>query len=358
MNSLESSAPRGPGADGDDAVTREGVRTRLQRLGIASLQTYGLVIAILLIGAFFQSQRSEFFTLDNFVALLRAMASLAMIAFAQLFVIISGELDLSVGSVYSLAASSLAVLWLGGGNLPFHFPFLVALLITLVMLAAIGSINAFLTTVVGIPSFIATLGMLSVASGAELWIGNAGNFTPAYNTPLPPRGELATFQSLGATQLPLNIPIQVLWLLAFFIVFWIVRHRTLFGFRLLALGGNPEASRVVRLPGRRYKFIVFIVCSVVAGFAGILDFSYVGSVAPNGGGSLTFPVFAAVVIGGASLSGGRGTVFGTLLGAILLALLQNGLALIGAGAFAQDVFVGVVTIAAVSVDRLAARIRK
>jgi ribose/xylose/arabinose/galactoside ABC-type transport system permease subunit len=107
---------------------------------------------------------------------------------------------------------------------------------------------------------------------------------------------------------------------------------------------------VTRLPVTRYKFAVFMLCAFMAGVAGLLDFSFVGSVSSNSGSALTFPVFAAVVIGGASLSGGRGTVFGTLMGAVLLAVLRNGLAIMGVGAFAQLIFVGVVTIGAVTID--------
>jgi ribose/xylose/arabinose/galactoside ABC-type transport system permease subunit len=329
--------------------------SRLARAGLASLRTYGLLIAIILISIFFTTQRPSFLSSENIFVLVRSMASLAMIAFAQLLVIIAGELDLSVGSVYGLAATSLAVLWLGAGASPVELPFVVALGAALLVALAAGAINAFFTIVVGIPSFIATLGMLSIASGTELLLSRASNFNPTYNVPPPDPGELELFRSLGATRLPFDAPIQILWLGAFFVVFWVLRHRTVFGFRLLAIGGNPEASRVTRLPLRRYKWAVFMLCALMAGVAGILDFSYVGSVGPNSGAALTFPVFAAVVIGGASLSGGRGTVFGTLLGAVLLAVLRNGLAIMGVGPFAQLIFVGAVTIGAVAVDRVASR---
>lgn len=325
------------------------------RVGIASLRTYGLVIAIVLISIFFYSQRSAFAKPDNIFQLLRSMASLGMIAFAQLLVIISGELDLSVGSIYGLTATTLAVLWLGAGNSPVQLPFLLALPLALCVGPLAGAINAFFTTIVKIPSFIATLGMLSIAQGAELLVSNASNFNPQYTVPPPDGTELTIFRALGHTTLPFNVPIQVAWLGVFFVVFWVLRHRTLFGFRLLAIGGNAEAARVNRLRVNRYKFIVFMICAFMAGFAGILDFSYIGAVGPNSGAPLTFPVFAAVVIGGASLSGGRGTVFGTLMGAVLLAVLRNGLAIMGVGAFAQLIFVGAVTIGAVAVDRLASR---
>lgn len=322
------------------------------RWGLTSLRTYGLLIAIIAICAFFYSQNSAFGKPENIFILLRSVASLGMIAFAQLLVIIVGDLDLSVGAIYGLTATTLAVLWLGAGNSPVQLPFIIALLVALCVPLLAGATNAFFTTVVGIPAFIATLGMLSIAQGIEYLISNAQNFNPQYTVPPPDAGELAWFRALGYTRLPLDIPIQVLWLGVFFCVFWVIRHRTLFGFRLLAIGGNPDASRVTRLPVRRYKFAVFMLCALMAGIAGILDFSYVGSIGPNTGAPLTFPVFAAVVIGGASLSGGRGTVFGTLLGCILLGVIRNGLAVMGVSSFTQLVFVGVVTIGAVTLDVL------
>jgi ribose/xylose/arabinose/galactoside ABC-type transport system permease subunit len=323
--------------------------------GLTSLRTYGLVLAIVLISVFFYLQNPAFAKPDNIFLLLRAMASLAMIAFAQLLVILTGELDLSVGSIYGLAAVILATLWLGAGIWPFAVPFWLALLIALAVPVLAGATNAFFTTIVKIPAFIATLGMLSIAQGLELLISRASTFNAQYNVPPPDGNELAIFRFLGYTTLPGGIPIQVFWLALFFVIFWVIRHRTLFGFRLLAIGGNAEASRVTRLPVVRYKFIVFMLCAFMAGLAGILDFSFVGSVGPNSGQPLTFPVFAAVVIGGASLSGGRGTVFGTLMGAVLLAVLRNGLAIMGVSAFAQLIFVGVVTIGAVTLDVLSQR---
>jgi ribose/xylose/arabinose/galactoside ABC-type transport system permease subunit len=334
--------------------------TRGRTLGIGRLRTYGLLIAIVLLCVFFTSQRSAFASSDNIYVLLRSMASLAMIAFAQLLVIITGELDLSVGAVYGLAATTVAVLWLEPSpaiRLPFapQLPVLLALVFALCIGPLIGWINAFFTTVVQIPSFVATLGMLSIATGVELLLGNASTFNPAYNVPPPDPTEVQWFREIGSTRLPLEVPIQIAWLGLFFVVFWVIRHRTLFGFRILAIGGNGPAAHVARLPVRRYKFAVFIMCGFMAGLAGILDFSYVGSVTPNSGAPFTFPVFAAVVIGGASLAGGRGTVFGTLLGAALLAVLRNGLAIMGVGSFAQLIVVGGVTIGAVTLDVVSQR---
>lgn len=334
------------------ATSGERRATGVRGLALNQVRTLGLALAIVVIGLVFQSQRSAFLTSENLLTLLRSMSSLGIIAFAQLLVILLGEIDLSVGAVYGLAATTLAVLWLGGGALPFHVPFALALIIALVVALLIGAANAFFTSVMRIPSFIATLGFLSLALGSELLLSNASTFNPAYNMPLPSASELSFFHALGGTELPFGIPVQVVWLAVMFLVFWVLRHRTLFGFRVMAIGGNPKAAQIARLPIRRYKFAVFMLCSLMAAVAGILDFSYVGSIGPNSGGSLNFQVIAAVVIGGASLNGGWGTIPGTLIGAVLLAELANGLALLGVGAFAQLLFVGFVTIGAVTLDRL------
>ena len=345
-------------------ITEEPAGRRRPGFELGSLRNYGLVIAIILLSIFFWSQRPAYLSSDNLVGLLRSMAALSIMAIAQLLVIVSGELDLSVGSIYSLAATALAVLWLGpapgfesqGFNLPITLPLLLAIALALSLGVVAGAINAFFTTVVKIPSFIATLGMLSIASGVEFYIGNVSNFNPAYNIPPPDPGELSLFRAIGATKLPFeDLPIPVLWMAIFAFIFWVLLHRSLFGFRLLAIGGNPAAAQIARLPVRKYKFVVFMLCALMAAVAGILDFSYIGSVGPNSGGAFTFPVFAAVVIGGASLNGGKGTVVGALLGAALLAVLRNGMAIMGVGAFLGLIFVGVVTIGAVTLDRLAQR---
>jgi len=134
-------------------------------------------------------------------------------------------------------------------------------------------------------------------------------------------------------------------------------HRSLFGFRLIAIGGNPVAAQLARLPVRRYKILAFILSAIIASIAGILDFSFIQTSQPDLGLSQTFPVFAAVIIGGASLAGGKGTAIGTLGGALLLAELQIGLALLSPGPHAQQIFLGAVTIGAVALDLGLTRLR-
>jgi ribose/xylose/arabinose/galactoside ABC-type transport system permease subunit len=309
----------------------------------------GLWLAIVLISVAFNLINTHFFDQGNLVDLLRSASSLAIVAFGETVVIIAAEIDLSIGSVYAFAPIVLGVLWINDG-----LSLYVAILAALGASALVGVVNGFFTLVVRIPSFVVTLGTLSLVNGIALLLGNAAYFTPAFSDKPLPHGELRVFNALGASS-PFGIPAQVLWLLGIALAFVVVLHRSLFGFRIAAIGGNAEAASVARLPVRRYRLIAFVICSLMAAVAGIVDFSFLGSTQSGTSGStLTFPVFAAVIIGGASLAGGSGTVIGTFTGAILLTVLSNGLALIGVGGGAQQVFVGVVTIGAVAIDRWAA----
>jgi ribose/xylose/arabinose/galactoside ABC-type transport system permease subunit len=210
---------------------------------------------------------------------------------------------------------------------------------------------------VKIPSFIATLGSSTLVFGLTLWVGQTQNLSYQY----PPIGHTVSgsqasfFKNLGAANLPGNFPEQGIWTLSLLVIFAFVLARTLFGFRLKAIGGSRPAAEVVRLPVKRYIFIAFVVCACTACLAGLLDFSFVGTASPNDGQAYLFPVFAAVIIGGASLSGGKGSAFGTVMGALLLAVLANGFALIAAGPFAQQLLLGSVTVGAVVIDRLTSK---
>ncbi len=195
--------------------------------------------------------------------------------------------------------------------------------------------------------------------GLSLLVTNATTFNPVY----PPdgsnvaAGQLKFFvgltRQLGAHQLSA----EIFWMIGAAVVVGFVLHYSLFGFRLYAIGGNATAARLARLPVAKYKILAFSAAGVLASLAGILDFSFVQTTQPDIGLSQTFPVFAAVVIGGASLSGGKGTIIGTLGGAFLLAELQTGLAVLSPGPYAQQIFLGVVTVGAVGLDIALGRLR-
>jgi len=329
---------------------------RLQAFGrlggrvVTAARLAGLAGAIVLSGLVFTLINPNFLTTLNMLGLFRSMSVLGIIAIGELFVLVTGELDLSVGAVYGLGAMTLGVLWVRG------VPLGLALVIALGVGATAGIVNGFFTTVVGIPSFVVSLGLLNFAQGLTLLISGARAVYPAYAQPPVDGGELSVFNAMGSATLPGSVPVQIAWLVGIALAAALLLQPSRFGFRLKAIGDNLEAARRVGLRTRRYKFGAFVICGVLAALGGILDFSFIGSTEPSAGLTLTFPVFAAVIIGGASLSGGRGTVVGTLSGALLLALLVNGLTLIGVGTYAQLLFVGVITVGAVTLDRLSGQL--
>lgn len=328
---------------------------RVRGVGSNLLRVGGVFIVVLVVMAIFAViSEGRFLIPANLLGILRNMSSVAILGMGLLLVIVVGEIDLSFGYLYGLSASTIAVAWIMWG-----WPVWAAIVLAFLVAIFWGLFNGFFTTVVKIPSFIATLGSGTLIFGFTLLITNTATFNPSY----PPSGksvdenELAWFTALANQDLPFGIPMQGVWMIGIAIVMGFLLSRSLFGFRLKAIGGNPEAARLARLPVRKYKFAAFVLAGVLACTAAMLDFSFIGSTQPNAGISLLFPTFAAVIIGGASLAGGRGSVIGTLTGALLLAVLVNGLALLAAGPFATQMLFGTVTIGAVVLDQFTRRRR-
>jgi ribose/xylose/arabinose/galactoside ABC-type transport system permease subunit len=315
----------------------------------------GLFAAVVVVAIIFILINPNFANLNLVVSVLRAMSSVAIMAIGLTLVIVVGEIDLSFGAMYGLAANALAVMWVVHG-----VPVYLAIPLTLVVAALVGAFNGLLVTRLKIPSFIVTLGSYNLLYGLSLWVSNSGTFNPNYPPSGEdlPQGQLDFFVGLTRSFGKYQVSAEVFWMLGLAVVVGLLLHRSLFGFRLMAIGGNPEAARLARLPVRRYKILTFMLCSGLAAIAGILDFSFIQTSQPDIGLSQTFPVFAAVIIGGASLSGGKGTIVGTLGGALLLAELQIGLALLSPGPHVQQIFLGAVTIVAVAFDLFLTNLRR
>jgi ribose/xylose/arabinose/galactoside ABC-type transport system permease subunit len=315
----------------------------------------GVFITVLVVMAVFAVlSEGKFLIPANLLGMLRAMSTIAIMGLGLLVVIVVGEIDLSFANLYGLCASTMAVLWIS-----FDWPVWWAIVAAFAMAVFWGAFNAFFTSITKIPSFIATLGSATLIVGVTLFITNTNRYNYLFPDPgsTPDPGQVEFFRGLANQALPERFPMQAVWLVVIAALFWFLMNRSLFGFRLKAIGGNPEAARLARLPVTKYKFAAFIICSTMACLAALLDFSFIGSTQPSAGQSLLFPTFAAVIIGGASLSGGRGSVAGTLAGALLLAVLANGVALLAAGPFAQQVLLGTVTIGAVLLDQFTQRRR-
>ena len=331
-----------------------GLPTRRSRLyGRAldvGIRVGGLAIAIIIVIIIFTalSKPNTFFRVENGLVIMRYMSTIAIVALGLTLVIVVGEIDLSFGYMYGLAATLVSVAWIVWG-----WPIWLAIALAFAAAVGIGAMNALLVTLVKIPSFIVTLGTGQLIFGLTLLVSGTNTYNPVYPPEgrTVPQGEVDAFFTLSNQELPWDIPAQGVWMIGVALVIGFLLSRSLFGFRLKAIGGNPLAAELARLPIVKYKFAAFIICAVLASLAAILDFAFIGSTQPNLGLSLLFPVFAAVIIGGASLSGGRGTAIGTLSGALLLAIIQDGLALNAVGAYLQQFVQGAVTIAAVVLDR-------
>lgn len=318
-------------------------------------RTAGLIGTIILVmGIFAIASDGLFLQPDNLLGLLRYMSTLAIVGLGLTAVLIVGEIDLSFGAVYGFSAMLTAVAWINWG-----WSIGAACGLALLMAIGVGLFNGFFTTVANIPSFIATLGASTLVFGFTLLVSGSATFSPM--SPGPGRtmneDQVAAFRGLSNQDLPWGLPMGAIWMAGIALAFWYIISKSLFGFRLRAIGGNAVAAKFARIPVRRYKVWAFVICSLSAAIAAILTFAFIGSVQPDSGAGLLFPTFAAVVIGGASLSGGRGTVLGTLLGCLLLAIMNNGLALLAAGAFMQQIVIGVVTIGAVVLDQATQRWR-
>ncbi|GAB3280512.1 hypothetical protein GCM10027563_09400 [Parasphingorhabdus pacifica] len=277
----------------------------------------------------------SFLTADNLFNLGSQTSVNAVMAVGVTLVIITGGIDLSVGSVAALSGVVGVMLMAGHGMSP-----LLGIAGGVLVGAVAGLVNGLLVSVVGLPPFIATLGMLSVGRGLVLIITGA---VAVFGAP-------DSFRLLGQGVIGvLPIPIVLIALVA--VAGHLVLTRTRLGRYAYVMGSNPEAARLSGVPIKRHTTAVYVLSGGLAGLGGMIAASRINSGQPNFGEGLELDVIAAVVIGGASLFGGRGTVLGSLIGAFLVAVIRNGAVQLDIGTFYQNVLIGVIIWLAVWWDR-------
>lgn len=299
------------------------------------------LMALVVIGVaiYFSVANPNFATLPNMRTILIAAAPFALIALGQTLVILTGGIDLSVGSVVALSAMTGAYIVVGH---PDRMLIGAAAAILVGLLA--GLVSGLIVAYVNVPPFVTTLGMLSVASGLAYAIGNGA---PINGLP-PDWGMIANTRILT-----LQAPVFVM--IAGFLILGIVMARTSFGMRVYAVGGNRTAAEVAGVKVRRILTAVYAISGMLAGISGLILSSRVISAAPYLGRGYELGAIAAVVIGGASLQGGRGTVWGTLIGLFLIQTLNNGLDILVVPAYWQTVISGILIVSAVAVDMVASK---
>jgi ribose transport system permease protein len=275
----------------------------------------------------------HFLTVSNLLNVAQQTAINAVIAVGLTFVIISGGIDLSVGSVVAFSGVVMASLLESAVPLP------IALAGGLATGVACGLVNGLLITFGRLPPFIATLGMMSVARGAAL----------LYTDGRPISGFGEGFRWLARGEV-FFIPVPVLVMVGIYVVAHFVLRRTRFGRYVYAIGGNEEAALLSGVPVRLHKTMVYGVAGLLSGCAAVLLTARLNSAQPIAGISYELDAIAATVIGGTSLMGGQGSVVGTLIGALIMGVLRNGLNLLGVSSFVQQLVIGAVIILAVLID--------
>lgn len=382
------------------------IQTYLQRVRAGALGPLPIIIGIVAVAIFFQSRNAAYLSPNNIVNLIMQMSGIALIAFGVVFVLLLGEIDLSVAYVSGVAGVIATILMRPPHNLEWYLTVPIALLAAL----GIGTLQGFLITTFQLPSFIVTLAGLLAWNGAILLLVGAGGtvgipaspFREIANVYLPPELglgfvvvlviayaatqfiQLQSRRAQGLNAKPITIigiQIAILVVLAVgvvlivnqdrglpligaivivtLIVLTFITRNTRFGRYVFAVGGNKEAARRAGIRVERVRLYVFMLCSFMAGVGGIILASRLKSVSANqGGGQLLLNCISAAVIGGTSLFGGRGAVYSAVLGALLIAMVENGMVFLRLETGWQFIITGIVLVLAVIVDSLSQRSQK
>lgn len=298
-------------------------------------QVLPLLLAITVLLGLFRIWVPQFLGMENLLDLAQQISVNAILAYGMTLVILIGGIDLSVGAVVALIGTVTVAVLLRGG-------LAVGLLAGVGMAAIFGAINGVCAARTRMPPFIITLATMLVARGVAL------RFNEGRPLAVPDTEKL--FLALGNARLFGFLPVPVLLMLAAFAATAVLLHRTRFGQHLYAIGGNREAARFTGIPLARNEVIVYVICSTLAGLAGIIHASQLYSAEPASGQGFELNAIAAVVVGGTSFTGGIGTMRGTLIGAIIIGILDKGLNQAGVHFSLQYIVKGVVVLAAVYLD--------
>jgi ribose transport system permease protein len=304
----------------------------------------GVFVALLVMCVALALLNERFLTATNLLNIGRQVSLLGIMAVGMTFVLISGEVDLSVGSTYAFGGLATGMLILAG------WPLAAAILAGVACGAVIGVVNGLLSTYGRLPSLIATLGTLSMVRGLALILTDGRPVTVNARNGAD-EGSLAAFEWMGQGTLG-GVPMQLVFFALVAALGWGVLARTGFGFRVFAVGGSPKAARVSGISVESTKIWAFTLMGSLAAFAGILSLAFLPSgQAGRTGLGLELDVIAATIVGGTSLAGGEGTILGTILGVLIIGVLRNGLVLNGVSPFAQEFLIGLVIVVAVAIDK-------
>lgn len=315
-------------------VAKKGEKFSAQKF----ISKLGPVLALLVLVVAVSVMNMSFLAPSNLLNLLRQVSINALIAFGMTFVILTGGIDLSVGSILALSGAISAYMIQTGVSPA------ISIAIGMLTGALFGLINGILVAYGKAASFIATLATMTIFRGGTYVFTN-GN--PITGTKI---NESFLFQFMGRGYL-FGIPFPIIIMLIAFGILYVVLHKTTFGRKTYALGGNEEAAYVAGVNTKKVTMIIYTLSGLMASVAGVILTSRLSSAQPDAGTSYEMDAIAAVVLGGTSLAGGKGRIFGTLIGALIIGTLNNGMNLLGISSFYQQIVKGIVIIVAVLLDR-------
>ena len=305
-----------------------------------------VIFALLLLIAIVGTLRPIFLKPENLLNLAASYSISALLAGCIVYLLSMGEIDLSFGWILNLSAVIAGVSMIAG------VPVWIAIIIGIIAGGVMGAINGVLTVVMRLPLIIVTLGTASVYQGISLITNKSGSVVPTDE-------KITTnifFRALGG-DIETPIPIILIFVVLAFVVLHLVLHKTRFGYRILAIGSNPEAARLAGIPIKQTKILVCALMGFVSGIGGVLFLGFRGAVDPTTGANLLLPVVAAAIIGGTALSGGAGTVWGSLYGALIVGVIGVGVVFLGIDAVWSTLVTGLVILFAIGVDQIV-RVRK
>ncbi|MBA2701697.1 MAG: ABC transporter permease [Chloroflexi bacterium] len=322
-----------------------------RRRGLSVPETGALLVVLVALFVYFSLASKFFLNSENLVNILQNVAVVGIIACPATLLLISGQFDLSVGSGVGFAGMVMAVAALapgtGGVDLPLAMNLQVssALLVAVLGSLLIGLINAVCVTVIGINALITTLGTLAIFRGLTKVLGDGQTI------------RIEGFGELGVLRIA-GIPLPVYIFGAIVVVFWLILRYTVYGRSLYAIGASPSAARLAGIRTNRVVFVAFLLSALCVALAGLIRLSQVAGASVNSGLGIELSVVTAVVLGGASLSGGRGGIGGTVLAVLIVGVLANGLIQLNVPSFWIEVANGLLLLGAVTVDRVRVRLTR
>ena len=338
IQALEMNPPtRDEHVENEPSWLRQLLSKREMGIFIAALVLFGILTAMN------QGDGVNKFTRpENLITIARQISLTAILAVGMTYIIIAGEIDLSIGSLFAVTGITLGILIKQGDFNPW-----LATLIAVTLGMTVGLINGLIVTKIGVPAFVVTLGGLSTLRGVAL--GLAGGW------PVTGLRDNIFYDITGgylvvATDRYFSIPMQVVWMLVLLLIGWWLLAKTRLGYHILATGSNKQAAMLAGIATDRVKITCFMIMGFLVGIASALQLGFLKSFQPTNGQGLELDVIAAVIVGGTNLFGGSGNVIGTLLGAVVIGMINNGLILAGVPIYWQFVSIGVIIVLAVVLD--------